>query len=719
MSSYFSFHIPVSLLLDSLSLSCISRDFTNQTDRVQEQQNLTGENISAAASQSQVKPGHKSSKQTVVSLSLFFVFRQNSRYLLMMTHRHRHRHHLHLDHHSHGGHSRRREESDRSCRRSRDFGIDQHQSCPSSYTRSEENKLVVLNDGVPLYLRLLPVEARAVVLVGGSSVVIDNKVTVNNGRIAISKNCNNHDDDDDEDENNKSDRRRNGRATFVLQENGSGFCVSSRRRWCCLRRRRRRRRRYNSFIRYSPVSSSGSSSTTASGAGDGPSSLIFVPVVATTTTAAVIRVVVVMMMMTIMILSVSKTTVLSEAAFTSHYYQTSYHHNTRHTRSGSSPSSTMVIPRRNDNNKRRMKRQEHGNVVTTKTTLQSSSSSLSAASTQSTTLVTNADADVADAAVVVDLEWTELFSPKQETAASKTTTTPVVFLHGLLGSKRNFASLATMLGVQLQTPRTIYGVDLRNHGDNKESNHVLDDGCMLYPHMARDVVQFLDSQRIEKCIVVGHSMGGKVGQALALLYPDRVEGLVVIDIAPVTYTRTNNPNWKAVEDILIALKETTTTTTTATTTTTMTSSSSESSEDSGGGGGGLTKQQVDKALRPAVPDPALRAFVLTNYDSHRCTWKIPITTLVRELENIAGFDLSDTTTDGANHNDNHHRHHQYDGDVFIIHGGQSKFVRHAYMDTIAQFFPNHLLTTIRGAGHWVHAEAPDDTVALLKRFLDR
>lgn len=62
---------------------------------------------------------------------------------------------------------------------------------------------------------------------------------------------------------------------------------------------------------------------------------------------------------------------------------------------------------------------------------------------------------------------------------------------------------------------------------------------------------------------------------------------------------------------------------------------------------------------------------------------------------------------------------QYNGDVFFIHGGASRFVRHTHMKTIASFFPNHMLTTIRGAGHWVHAEAPDDTVALLKKYLDR
>merc|ERR1712194_786161 len=62
---------------------------------------------------------------------------------------------------------------------------------------------------------------------------------------------------------------------------------------------------------------------------------------------------------------------------------------------------------------------------------------------------------------------------------------------------------------------------------------------------------------------------------------------------------------------------------------------------------------------------------------------------------------------------------QYEGDVFFIHGGASRFVRHSHISTIAPFFPNHMLTTLRGIGHWVHAEAPDDTIALLKRYLDR
>ena len=218
--------------------------------------------------------------------------------------------------------------------------------------------------------------------------------------------------------------------------------------------------------------------------------------------------------------------------------------------------------------------------------------------------------------------------------------------------------------------------------------------------MAKDVVDFLESQNMKKAILVGHSMGGKVAQALALLYPEYVEGLVVLDIAPVTYTREEDPHWRAVEDILRAVHAVI-----------------EESEAEGK----TTKSDIDLSLRKSIPDPALRAFVLTNFDGRNNKWKIPIATMVEELEQIAGFDLTATsaTVAAAAATTTTTSSATYEGDVFIINGGQSRFVRHAYMDTIASYFPNHMLTTIRGSGHWVHAEAPDDLVALLKRYLDR
>jgi esterase len=225
--------------------------------------------------------------------------------------------------------------------------------------------------------------------------------------------------------------------------------------------------------------------------------------------------------------------------------------------------------------------------------------------------------------------------------------TPVILLHGLLGSKRNFASIATSLAQQLLKKRRIIGLDLRNHGEN--SHDWRDNMC--YKEMAEDVIAFMDAQGLDKAILVGHSMGGKVAQSVALLTPNRVEGLVVLDIAPVTYT-TDEPHWKAVQDIVQVLNAIKVFP-------------------------GVTKREVDAQLREAVPDPALRAFCLTNLDVPQGRWKIHMQGIAAQLDELAGFDIDVAV-------------YQYHGDVFIINGGQSRFVRHAYMESIQSYFPNHM-----------------------------
>lgn len=62
------------------------------------------------------------------------------------------------------------------------------------------------------------------------------------------------------------------------------------------------------------------------------------------------------------------------------------------------------------------------------------------------------------------------FSASASSSATKATAErhhhrpPAIFLHGLLGNKRNFASIARSLAQQLDRPRRILGLDLRNHG---------------------------------------------------------------------------------------------------------------------------------------------------------------------------------------------------------------------------------------------------------------
>ncbi|KAL7507080.1 hypothetical protein ACHAXN_004277 [Cyclotella atomus] len=305
---------------------------------------------------------------------------------------------------------------------------------------------------------------------------------------------------------------------------------------------------------------------------------------------------------------------------------------------------------------------------------------------------------------IVQLQHSE-FLPR----SSAPTHPPVILLHGLLGNKRNFASLASSLSSQLKIPRSIYTLDLRNHGENTHDWRP----TMSYTEMARDVLAFMDKlakqnegcEHFSKAVLVGHSMGGKVAQSLALMHPERVAGLVVIDIAPVKYSSEETGDgsaWKLVEEIVRSVAKL----------------DLES-------GGYKTKRDVDAAMREILPDPALRAFVLTNLEQIRSDsgdiaplkWKINWDGIVSELDRIAGFDAHDTILDDSESDEL--SSFKYEGDTFYIHGGASRFVRSSHISTIANFFPNHMLTTIRGVGHWVHAEAPDDTIALLKQYLDR
>uniref|UniRef100_A0A4W5RKQ6 sn-1-specific diacylglycerol lipase ABHD11 n=1 Tax=Hucho hucho TaxID=62062 RepID=A0A4W5RKQ6_9TELE len=124
--------------------------------------------------------------------------------------------------------------------------------------------------------------------------------------------------------------------------------------------------------------------------------------------------------------------------------------------------------------------------------------------------------------------------------------TPLVFLHGLFGSKSNFHSIAKSL-VQ-RTGRKVLTVDARNHGT---STHSAD---LTYEAMTNDLTHLLAQLHIGKCVLIGHSMGGKVAMTTALSQPGLVERLVVVDISPAqTTTRTNFHSYiQAMKDVKIS-----------------------------------------------------------------------------------------------------------------------------------------------------------------------
>uniref|UniRef100_A0A8D8Y817 sn-1-specific diacylglycerol lipase ABHD11 n=1 Tax=Cacopsylla melanoneura TaxID=428564 RepID=A0A8D8Y817_9HEMI len=85
---------------------------------------------------------------------------------------------------------------------------------------------------------------------------------------------------------------------------------------------------------------------------------------------------------------------------------------------------------------------------------------------------------------------------------------PILIMHGLLGSKNNWNSLAK--AIQSKTKKKVFVVDARNHGDSPHTDE------FSYAHLAADVELFLRNENIDEAHVLGHSMGGRAMMYLAL-----------------------------------------------------------------------------------------------------------------------------------------------------------------------------------------------------------
>ena len=242
---------------------------------------------------------------------------------------------------------------------------------------------------------------------------------------------------------------------------------------------------------------------------------------------------------------------------------------------------------------------------------------------------------------------------------------PIVLLHGLFGSARNFGALQKSLA---GTGKRVIALDLRNHGT---SPHAADTG---YAAMAADVVETLAAIEALPCRLLGHSMGGKVAMRLALDQPDHVERLVVADIAPVAYRHSN----QSIAEAMLALPLTP----------------------------GMTRAEASAGLAAAVPDPAVRSFLLLNLRlsaGEVPAWQIGLPDLAAGMEAIQGWEEGGTP---------------YEGPSLFITGGKSDYVPSSAHDRILALFPRATFVGLPNAGHWLHAEDPAGFLAAILPFLD-
>ena len=244
------------------------------------------------------------------------------------------------------------------------------------------------------------------------------------------------------------------------------------------------------------------------------------------------------------------------------------------------------------------------------------------------------------------------------------TAPPVVLLHGLLGSSRNWLSAGRLLADSFR----VYALDLRNHG---ESPH---DRRMDYPTLAGDVIRWMDRQGISKANIIGHSMGGKVAMYLACHYPDRIASLTVVDIAPRAYP----PRWEKEFAVMRRMPVHHFT----------------------------RRQEAEEWLSSEISDWAFRKFLVSNLErdeSGGFQWVVNLRILESSLPNL----FEQIPKKGES----------YTGKVLFMRGERSRFVSDADTSMIEGFFPLMKLVTVEDAGHNVHFDQPERFVENVRLHL--
>ncbi len=242
---------------------------------------------------------------------------------------------------------------------------------------------------------------------------------------------------------------------------------------------------------------------------------------------------------------------------------------------------------------------------------------------------------------------------------------PVIILHGLFGSSRNWQGIARALG----DDHHVITPDLRNHG---LSPHVEN---MSYIEMANDVISIADHLNKDDIILVGHSMGGKVAMTAALTNPDRFSALIVVDIAPVNYTH----DFKLLVDAMNSL-------------------SLESLK---------TRADAEAELGKVTDEMVVIQFILQNLvrSGDNFCWRINLEQISANLTPLSQFpdSLNDTSCRLPS---------------LFLGGSESDYLRSIYNAEIFRYFPAAEITMIDGAGHWLHAEKPNEFLKEIKTFIN-
>ena len=243
---------------------------------------------------------------------------------------------------------------------------------------------------------------------------------------------------------------------------------------------------------------------------------------------------------------------------------------------------------------------------------------------------------------------------------------PVVILHGLFGTADNWGSIGRELAT-VKAPDTpaldVLLVDLRDHGRSPHTE------AISYPLMAADVHALVERLGLKDVVLVGHSMGGKAAMVFAQQWPKLLKHLVVVDISPKEHQNNHG-------HIIEALR------------------TADLSP-------GMTRKDVEAHITRAVKEPGVVQFLLKNLywvEDGRLGWRMNVERLHEDLSAILAS-MPATLVKVP---------------TLFIRGGQSDYILREDIPAIKEQFTNARVETVPYAGHWVHAQAPEEVIGMIR-----
>ena len=241
---------------------------------------------------------------------------------------------------------------------------------------------------------------------------------------------------------------------------------------------------------------------------------------------------------------------------------------------------------------------------------------------------------------------------------------PFLIIHGFLGMSDNWKTLGGQFAAQ---GFQVHMLDMRNHGRSFHTDE------FTYEAMANDVREYCQTNHLENIVLLGHSMGGKIAMLVSCLQPSLVSKLIVADIGPKFYAPHHDSILAGLSAVDFTQKP--------------------------------SRNKVDEIVSQYITDFGTRQFLLKNLyweEPGQLAFRFNLPVFINNKSSI-GKALPEAL--------------RFDNPTLFLRGDKSNYILDDDISLIKHHFPVSEIQTISNAGHWLHAENPQDFYNSVLQFV--